>query len=200
MSKSQIAKATVLDDMKEIALRTSVKRTRAILATKVAEFWAKRSVQRVAGESEEDFLARAERNREGVAAFLLSDAGQGALAYMVGFAWPMLEDQIPDVAVKEYGAMVAREIRIQGGTDILDSFIMEVVVPLGGVLKDEAVKFTSGLGSGEKTRVVTDTLTAGNENKAEQIAALKRQLAALAGDDHSDVPGAVNGKTAAFGQ
>lgn len=197
MSKAQIAKVTVLDDMKEIALRTGVKRTRAILATKVAEFWAKRSVQRTAGESEEDYLARAERNREGVAAFLLSDAGQGMLAYMVGFAWPMLEDQIPDVAVKEYGAMVAREIRIQGGTEVLDSFIMEVVVPLGGVLKDEASKFAGAtFGSGVQTRVATDTLDAGQ--KAEKVAALKRQLAELADSDHSAET--VNGKTAAFGQ
>ena len=135
------ALSTVKDDLKEIALRTGVKRTRALLASKVAEFWAKKAVQRKAGESDSEFYARAEQSREGFSAFLLSDAGQSVLAYMVGFAWPMLENQIPDPKVREYGAMVAREIRIQGGTDLLDGFLTEVAFPLLNVLKEEALGF-----------------------------------------------------------
>lgn len=199
MSKSQIAKQTVMSDMKEIALRTGVKRTRKLLAEKVAEFWAKRSVTRVAGESDAEYMLRAERSREGIAQFLLSEAGQGALAYMVGFAWPMLEDQIPDETVREYGTLVAREIRIQGGTDLLDGFIEEVVLPLGAVLKDEAVRFTTGaMGAGAaiQTRVDTAAINAENTNAAlaaeDEIRSLKEKLRNLeAGSNSPSNPGAV---------
>ena len=148
------ALSTVKDDLKEIALRTGVKRTRALLASKVAEFWAKKAVQRKAGESDSEFYARAEQSREGFSAFLLSDAGQSVLAYMVGFAWPMLENQIPDPKVREYGAMVAREIRIQGGTDLLDGFLTEVAFPLLNVLKEEALGFGN-----QATNAITEIAT-----------------------------------------
>lgn len=183
---------TIKSDAQEIALRTGVKRTRVLIATKIAEFWTKRSVTRHPGESEESFQARVSEQRGAVASFLSSEAGQNALSYAIGFAWPMVEDQFPDPVVREYGAKIAREIRIQGGTDLLDGFLTEVIFPLAGVLTEEAKNFgnimtggTTGTQAIEGTNVRVDTTVHDREQDAE-IQALKAQLARLEGR----VPGA----------
>jgi hypothetical protein len=190
MSTKEIALNTVTSDLKEIALRTGVKRTRAALTAKMAEFWAKRAVQRNPGESETDYMARATTMRDGAAAFLLSDAGQGVLSYLVGLSWPMLEGQIEDETVKEYGAVVAKEIRIQGGTDLLDGFLVEVVFPMLGVIKDEAANLGKSLMATPAQGVLNNPFTGvrvdpahppvhHEDEKDKEIAALKARLAAL---------------------
>lgn len=185
---------TIKSDAQEIALRTGVKRTRVLIATKIAEFWTKRSVTRHPGESEESFQARVSEQRGAVASFLSSEAGQNALSYAIGFAWPMVEDQFPDPVVREYGAKIAREIRIQGGTDLLDGFLTEVIFPLAGVLTEEAKNFGNIMTGGSATEtqalggtsgVRVDTTVHDREQDAE-IQALKAQLARLEGR----VPGA----------
>ena len=191
-SMKQKALDTIKDDAKEIALRTGVKRTRALIATKIAEFWAKRSVTRTHGESEESFQARVNAQRGAVSSFLSSEAGQDALSYAIGFAWPMVEDQFQDPVVREYGAKIAREIRIQGGTNLLDGFLTEVIFPLAGVLTEEAKNFGNIMTGGapatqaiEGTNIRVDTTPHDKEQDAE-IQALKAQLARLEGR----VPGA----------
>lgn len=185
MSKKEIALGTVKSDLREIALRTGVKRTRAALTAKVTDFWTSRTVTRIAGESDADYAARAAKSREGVSAFLLSDAGQNALAYLVGMAWPMLEDQIEDEKVREYGGMVAREIRVQGGTDLLDGFLVEVALPLLGLLTEEAKQFGRSVlapameAHTPKVRVDHAADTAANDIRDREIADLKRKLEAL---------------------
>lgn len=203
-SMKDIALGTVKSDMKEIALRTGVKRTRAILAGRIAEFWAKRSTPQKIGESDADYQARLKSQTEGIGAFLVSDAGQNVLSYAIGFSWPLLEDRIPDPKVREYGAMVAREMRIQGGTELLDGFLVEVAMPLLGVLTEEAKNFgqmAMGIGMPQEHVRVDPAATAKDLAQDQEMAALKARLKQLEESrDHTTTGASTEAQTATNGR
>ena len=59
----------------------------------------------------------------------MSESGQGVLSYLLGFTWSMLEKDSLDPRVLEYGDLLARECRVDGGTEILDSLLNEILLP-----------------------------------------------------------------------
>jgi len=174
----QILVKTLKDDGKTIALRTGVKHTREQLTALVTNFINSKSIRRFEGESDEAYTARAEAQRSGVSAFLLSDVGQQLITYLLGLSWPVLESNIEDGKVRKYGGMVAREIRAQSGSDLLDGFLEEVVFPLLAVITSEAKNFGKMVLAPAK-RVRVSGL---NESPADEKARLMERLAELERD------------------
>lgn len=167
VDRVQKAKDTLKDDMKEIALRTGVKRIRGAVADRVTNFWASKHVARHARESNEDYAARVLAQKAGIGAFFASEAGQAALAYIVGMTWAALSEEVKDDTVREYGDLVAREIRVQGGTDLLDGFVEEVVTPIVASLTEGSQRVRV-LSEGKATTSVTKTVVSKNDDdKAE---------------------------------
>lgn len=174
----QILVKTLKEDGKTIALRTGVKHTREQLTALVTNFINSKSIRRFEGESDEAYTARAEAQRSGVSAFLLSDVGQQLITYLLGLSWPVLESNIEDGKVRKYGGMVAREIRAQSGSDLLDGFLEEVVFPLLAVITSEAKNFGKMVLAPAK-RVRVSGL---NESPADEKARLMERLAELERD------------------
>lgn len=175
----QILIRTLKDDGKTIALRTGVKHTREQLTSLVTNFINSKSIRRYEGESDEAYAARAEAQRSGVSAFLLSDVGQQVITYLLGLSWPVLEDNIEDKRVRKYGGMVAAEIRAQSGSDLLDGFLEEVVFPLLAVITAEAKNFGKMvLAPAKKVRVQPHFGESVEDEKArlmERLAELERE-------------------------
>lgn len=138
---ADIAKATIKDDLKEIALRGGVKRIRTVLGDRLSAFWTAQQVTRRPGESDRSYNLRVQEHQQGVQGFLTTEAGQGLMAYIVGMVWTVASEYVEDDTIREYGDVVAREIRVQGGTDVLDAVLTDVVFPMVTVLKDETSKF-----------------------------------------------------------
>lgn len=140
-SWSDIAKTTIKDDLKEIALRGGVKRIRTALGDRLAAFWTAQQTARKPGESTKAYEQRMAEHESSVKDFLMTDAGQGLMAYVVGMVWTVASEYVNDDNVREYGDVVAKEIRVQGGTDVLDAVITDVVFPMVSVLREETTKF-----------------------------------------------------------
>ena len=118
-------------EAKEIALRTGTKRIRQAIMGPLTSFWARKSCPRLAGESDHEYESRFQATKNSTAKFLESEAGQGFLSLVLGSSWALLEgDYVEPGSVMDYGSLFARECRIQGGTDILNSFITEALAPV----------------------------------------------------------------------
>lgn len=133
--------ATVKEDAKTIGLRTGVRETREKLTELVTNFVNGKTIRRFEGETDEVYAARVAVQRNGVTAFFLSDIGQQAITYLLGLSFPVLEEHIPDRSVRKYGGMIAKEMRAQSGSELLQDFLEEVVYPLIGLLTTEAKNF-----------------------------------------------------------
>lgn len=181
MSPGSMALEMFTQDAKDVALRTGVQQVRTLLTTKLVEFWAKRATTRQAGETDEAFHARAMASQEGMMAFLNSEAGKAILAYLVGFSWPFLEGHITNPDVRAYGALIAKEVRVSAGAEVINGFFAEVIMPLMGVMSDEAKKFADAGTMAALTApmggIRVDAAPAVSDKDAE-IAALKAQLKA----------------------
>lgn len=153
-SLSQKVLDTLKDDAREIALRTGVKRVRKAMGALLVNFWTKQSNPRLGSESLEEYDVRLEALKPGVAGFFETEAGQGVLAYVTGFAWTMIHEEIPDGQLRDYGSTVARELRVQGGTDILDGFVTEVMFPMLTSMKALAGALVTNVHLNTKVRVV----------------------------------------------
>ena len=162
-----ITKKRVIDEAKEIALRTSVEKSRKFMIKMVSEFLTKRTTIRFDGESDIDFLARAERERSGITALLLSDTGTGVISYVMGSLWPMIENQVPEGTARDLGEAVAKEIRIQGGLSVVDSVVDEVIKPLINFMSAESKSIES---------VTGDKLLAENASLRDRIKELEQKV------------------------
>ena len=118
------------DDMKEIALRTGVKRISKVFYECIVDFWSRKSVLREHTELDSDYNARLISEKSKVEKFFESEAGQGVLSYLLGFTWTLVESEDMDPKVQEYGNAVAKEVRIQGGANLLSEVMDEIVNPL----------------------------------------------------------------------
>lgn len=126
-SRAEKALATLRADAKEVALRTGVKRVRAALADKIAGWWARRTYPQQAGESTGTYEARIRSVEDAQRAFLSTDMGEAALALLVGIIWTQVGPSMEPGKVQEFGDLVAREIRISAGTDLLDGVLTEIM-------------------------------------------------------------------------
>lgn len=150
---------TLKSDAKEIALRTGVKRVRAAAAARLGTWWASQSNPRMAGESEDDHALRLKQVGDHTRTFLNTDMGEAALTMLLGFVWTTVESEVNPIQVREFGSLVARELRISGGTDILDGIVTEVLNPVVGELKamaPEAVGAMTGVRVGENPQALEE--------------------------------------------
>ena len=129
-SKLIAAKEMVLSDGKTIAIRVAVKKSKKIVADKMASFIADRTTIRFDGESDADFLARAEKQRSSFASFLMSDVGQGIISYGLGTLGPSLIEAMSEGPTKEALGLMCHEMRISGGTEALESLVEEFLSPV----------------------------------------------------------------------
>ena len=113
-SLSLVLTTTVRSDVREIALRTGVKHARKALTEAVLKYLSQRFNGADMGT---------------LTTVLTSDVGVSTLTYMAGALWPMIEDSIGDPQVRSLGAEISRELRVQGGVDILDGFLKEAFLP-----------------------------------------------------------------------
>ena len=104
----------LLNDAKEIALRVGVKRVRKELTDRLREFWTRRG----------------HANDDQVTTFLSSDTGQQILSYVFGFTYNMVQDNLPEGPTREFGDLVARECRVQGGAELADDILNLVMNPV----------------------------------------------------------------------
>lgn len=185
MTTGQKIKEQVKSDAQQIALRTGVRKFRKLSATLLAKFMANKSTPRLEGESEPDYQRRLETNRSGIFSFLLSEAGQGFLGYGAGTLWTVFEDRLEDESVRQYGGVIAEEVRIQSGTDVAEElvgeFMEQVGLPLYQFLQSEAANL-SLLGSAAKgVRTRVDAVTSHDHEQDSEIEALKKRLRELEG-------------------
>lgn len=128
----------IKDDITTSALRVGVKRTRTAVTGLVSKFVNRISVERLEGESDEDYNLRAEGMRSGVTGFLLGDAGQSVISYMVGLSWAVAGN--PESGIAKYADPIAQEMRAQGGSELLDGFLESVVFPFVNHMTERATK------------------------------------------------------------
>ncbi len=128
----------IKDDITTSALRVGVKHTRTAVTGLVTSFVNRITVERLEGESDEDYNLRAEGMRSGVTGFLLGDAGQSVISYMVGLSWAVAGD--PESSIAKYADPIAQEMRAQGGSELLDGFLESVVFPFVNHMTERATK------------------------------------------------------------
>lgn len=179
----EILLATVKEDAKTIGLRTGVRETREKLTELVTNFVNGKTIRRFEGETDDVYNARVVSQRNGVTAFFLSDVGQQAITYLLGLSFPVLEEHIPDRSVRKYGGMIAKEMRAQGGTELMQDFLEQVVYPLIGLLTTEAKNFGKMVlapARKERVRVNHEFASTTDERAAlmERLAELDRDNAA----------------------
>lgn len=163
------ALATFREDAKEVALRTGVRRVRAALADKIAGWWARRTYPQQAGESAGTYEARIRSVEDAQRAFLSTDMGEAALALLVGIIWTQVGPNMEPGKVQEFGDLVAREIRISAGTDLLDGVLTEIL---------DAVKATQSLPTmGTGIRVFSQEVTPETEDYEARQPALEQKKA-----------------------
>lgn len=136
MTLGQKALATIKSDAQDIALRTGVKRVRVAVADKLGSWWTRHSNPQQRGETEGDYRQRLLGLQAHTRAFLSTDAGEAALAMLVGIAWTTGADTVENPHVRAFGNEVAREFRISAGADMLDGVIDEVISPMIASFRD----------------------------------------------------------------
>lgn len=124
-----IAVETLKDDAKEIALRTGVRRIRSLARARLSAWWAKATTPRGATESQDAWEARVRSVEATHGAFLGTDAGEAAMAMLLGFTWTAVSADVDGDQMRAFGDAVARELRVSAGSDILEGFLDEVVRP-----------------------------------------------------------------------
>lgn len=99
-----IAMDTFKGDVKAIALRTGVS---AVSAATI------------------DLLSRflEQRGATGVAEFLATEEGKGTAGIFTGASWLAIRGMVTDPMVRDFGDMVAKELRVSGGSNLLGSAI-----------------------------------------------------------------------------
>jgi hypothetical protein len=166
----------VRSDAKEIAFRNGVDRIRQTLLDRLVTFWAQKNKPKGLFETEDAYRERLKTEQTKLGAFFQTEAGQGLVSYLAGFTFTLLQEYVPE-EVREYGERVAREVRIQGGTDLLDGFLVEVLMPMLGTLKDLAVEtFTPRVRVQVEGPKVEAPRTDGRDS---EIALLKAKIEAL---------------------
>lgn len=187
---------TAMQDAKDIALRSSVKQARKMAADLLTNFLSSRTTPRNVGETDESYAARVAENRRGLESFVASEAGQGIISYLLGMGWVVYEDEISDEKVRSVGSAVAREIRIQGGTGVVDDFFKEVVAPMASFAHQSIMSLGAATPAAEeapKHRFEPETdASRANDARDKEIAELKEQLrrAKAAADPGGDAPSA----------
>lgn len=148
-SMGQVVKVTLQEDAKEIALRTGVKRIRSIAGDRLTTWWVRASNPRAGGETQDAWDARCRAAAASNKAFLTTETGQSLMAMVLGFTWSAAAGSIESDQVRAFGDMVARELRVSGGTDLLDGVLEEVLHPVLTQLPAEAtnlrVMLTAGI-------------------------------------------------------
>lgn len=132
---AEIFKKTLLEDAKDAALRAGVQTVRTTVTTLLVNFWLDRQVIREPGESDMDYAARRDQYREQATGFLATENGQSVLAYMTGALWATVGSGATSGAFKDFGDAVAKELRVAAGTNLLGSFVREVVAPMATTLQ-----------------------------------------------------------------
>ena len=195
--KEKSAMSKIIDqfksDAQEIALRASVSRGRKLLATKIAEFMAKRSIVRRPNESDDDFLSRASTEQGTLTNFFLSDAGMGFLSYIVGSFWPAIKDQVPEGDARDLGDSIAREIRIQGGVSVVDGIMDEVLSPMLSFLTTEAKTLGADILGGNPKVTAEDVMS--HVKREEELAAENARLKARLEEVQSGSAAATRSRT-----
>lgn len=158
--------STAVGDAEEVALRLVVERARAELAARMVAW----SAVRVGGG------AAAARDHQ--AAFFASPAGRGLISYLLGLGWKAAQGHTSWAPEGGLGDRIAREIRLQGGEDLVDGFYREVAAPLFERL--------SGVGETASTLV--------------RIEATRPAAAAAGGSSEETQPGAERGLEAVAGR
>lgn len=158
--------STAAGDAEEVALRLVVERARAELAARMVAW----SAVRVGGG------AAAARDHQ--AAFFASPAGRGLISYLLGLGWKAAQGHASWAPEGGLGDRIAREIRLQGGEDLVDGFYREVAAPLFERL--------SGVGETASTLV--------------RIEATRPAAAAAGGSSEETQPGAERGLEAVAGR
>ena len=128
---------TVQDDVKEMALRSGVKKLREKVLARITAFITTKATPRISGETDIDYETRVREARKTTERLLNSEAGQGILSYLLGFSWSFASDHVGDPKLREFGDLVAKELRIQGGVGILDETINELIAPLFAEVRHE---------------------------------------------------------------
>lgn len=128
-TRGMLAVETLKDDAREIALRTGVRRIRSLARARLSAWWAKATTPRGAAESQDAWEARVRGVEAAHGAFLGTDAGEAAMAMLLGFTWTAVSADVDGDQMRAFGDAVARELRVSAGSDILEGFLDEVVRP-----------------------------------------------------------------------
>lgn len=136
VTRLQKVAVTAAEDAREVALRVAVATARERLASHLTT-WA---------EGRAPGSARS---------FIHSEAGRGLTTYLLGMGWRVAQEKYRGELAPGLGSDIAREIRLQGGEELVEGFYREVITPLLAHLSNPTavVGRAVGVGSGSNTRI-----------------------------------------------